>query len=186
MKTTLIGLTGPMGCGKDTVADFLIKDFGFKKHSFALPLKQAAAAALGVGIEFFQSQEMKKQIIPHWDFTPREFLQRLGTDLIRNNIRQDFWIHRIKFELQNANGEFIPGRHVITDCRFEDEAAFIRSGGVLIHIHRPGLERSNGSTHASEAGVIGTIGDFELVNASDLKDLRHTVYTMMTQMGIYP
>lgn len=182
-KTTLIGLTGPMGCGKDTVADILVKDFGFKKYSFADALKQAAAAALGIGMEWFHSQEMKKQIIPHWGFTPREFLRRLGTDLIRNNIREDFWIHRLKFGLQDVMGGFMPGRHVITDCRFEDEAEFIRSNGALIHVTRPGF---GASAHASEAGVEFKPKDIRIDNIGDLQALRGYVHCVLAGMRIYP
>lgn len=40
MKPILVGVVGNAGSGKDTAANFLVKEFGFKQLSFAAPLKQ--------------------------------------------------------------------------------------------------------------------------------------------------
>jgi dephospho-CoA kinase len=42
----LIGLTGPAGCGKDTVAGFLCIVHGFVQVSFAKPIRNALEPCL--------------------------------------------------------------------------------------------------------------------------------------------
>ena len=45
---TIIGLTGPAGCGKDTVADLLRTHTGFYKHAFADHLRNEVCTAFGI------------------------------------------------------------------------------------------------------------------------------------------
>ena len=43
----LIGLVGLIGSGKDTVAEFLVKEHKFQRDSFAKSLKDAVSAIFG-------------------------------------------------------------------------------------------------------------------------------------------
>jgi hypothetical protein len=43
----IIGICGPIGSGKDTIADILIKERGYIKLSFASALKDAVSAIFG-------------------------------------------------------------------------------------------------------------------------------------------
>jgi hypothetical protein len=44
----IIGLAGEKGCGKDTVAAYLVKNYEFERRAFADPLKRSVAALLGI------------------------------------------------------------------------------------------------------------------------------------------
>lgn len=43
----IIGITGLIGSGKDTIADYLITSHSFKRLSFASSLKDAVSAVFG-------------------------------------------------------------------------------------------------------------------------------------------
>ena len=47
-KQTIIGLTGPAGCGKNTVADLLTKHLGFVQCAFADPLRREIEEAFSI------------------------------------------------------------------------------------------------------------------------------------------
>jgi len=62
---------------------------------------------------------------------------------------------------------------VISDVRFENEAAAIRSaGGVIVHIYRRPMMSDS---HVSEAGVEFRAGDFIVRNAGALSEFVNSV-----------
>jgi hypothetical protein len=157
----LIALTGLPRSGKDTLAGFLRGHY-FVCLAFADPLKDAAAILLGR-----ERWEMngegdfdREAVLPEWGFTTRDFLQRFGTEVMRDNFGQDFWLKHMR----NRIGK---GNIVITDCRFENEAALVRElGGIVVEIRRPGCVKSG---HVSDAGVVP---DRYVYNDSTLEHLK--------------
>jgi hypothetical protein len=83
----LVGITGFMLSGKDSVADFIIskthEDMVFKKYSFAKPLKETAMVLFGWSEEQVYDQDLKSIVDPVWGISPRQALQYLGTDVMR-------------------------------------------------------------------------------------------------------
>lgn len=65
----LIGLSGPAGCGKDTVADYLVKQYGFVKFSFSDLLYKEVSDAFNVPVEELQDRRNKDR--PHPQLTAR-------------------------------------------------------------------------------------------------------------------
>jgi len=62
---------------------------------------------------------------------------------------------------------------VISDVRFENEAAAIRAtGGVIVHIYRRPMMSDS---HVSEAGVEFRAGDFIVRNAGALSEFVNSV-----------
>lgn len=149
----LIGLHGKAGCGKTTVGDYLAGSQGAIPLSFALPLKLAATELFAVEFDYFESQDLKNTKLYEWDLTPREILQKLGTEGMRNLFGQDFWLKRMHLELDanTYDGDLV----VITDCRFQNEVDFIKdNGGIVIHLTRAGADGNIGiQNHASEADL---------------------------------
>ncbi len=134
----IIGIIGAIGSGKDTIADYLIAEHGFKKLSFARRVKDAAAAVFGWDRELLEgatkeSREWREQVDPFWDLTPRLALQKIGTEMFRQHIRDDIWIKGVEKDLVAERSQSF----VITDCRFQNEIdAIRRAGGRLIYVER--------------------------------------------------
>lgn len=92
------------GCkesGKDTFGKMLAEAFAkdgwnAEMMSFADPLKQAARHLLGIPLEVLRGSAEVKEDPKHavYGKTPRKWLQWLGTEIGRDMIDQDLWVHR--------------------------------------------------------------------------------------------
>lgn len=144
----LIALTGLPRSGKDTFATRLVERYGFVRRQFSDPLKEAAAILLDRPLSQMRGENGfdREDVLPEWGFSVRWFLQMLGTECMRDTIRRDFWVHRMRNYLVDALAPV-----VITDCRFDNEVALVHQfGGIVIEIVRPGLTASG---HMSDRGV---------------------------------
>jgi hypothetical protein len=161
-QVKIIALTGLPRSGKDTLAGYLWQRHEFHAVAFADPLKDAAAILLNRP-RFQMNGEQgfdREAVLPEWGFTTRDFLQRFGTETMRNNFGQDFWLKHMRNRLSY-------GSYVITDCRFENEAALVRElGGIVVEVKRPGCVKS---AHVSDAGVVA---DRYVYNDSTLEHLK--------------
>jgi len=165
----VIGIAGPARCGKDTTADLLLKRCPtYRKASFADPIKEMLKTGLGLTDDQLWGDN-KEEIDPRYSVSPRYMMQTLGTEWGRLLINSEIWV--IAMEKQICNGMIIP------DVRFENEAAFIRKWGTLIHITgRGGIE----GEHASESGVPFCPGDIIIYNGGTVEDLEAQLKEAMT------
>lgn len=168
----LIAFTGLPRSGKDSAADWLALRYQYRVMRFSDPLKEAAAILLGRPVWQMQGGGGfdREAILPEWGFSTRYFLQRFGTEAIRDNFGADFWVKKMRHAIRGSNDS----RIAISDCRFENEAAMVRElGGIVVQVWRPGVE---GSSHASDAGVIA---DLMLFNDGTLLQLRDKVNSLI-------
>ena len=140
----IIGITGLIGSGKDTVANYLTTFHGFKRESFAASLKDAVSNVFGWDRELLEgsttySREWREQIDPWWaerldmpNLTPRWILQYWGTEVCRKSFHDDIWIASVENKLRNTKDNI-----VISDCRFVNEIKSIKNaGGITIRVVR--------------------------------------------------
>lgn len=140
----ILGITGLIGSGKDTVADYLCANHNFKRMSFAATLKDAVASVFNWDRQMLEgstkeSREWREQVDQWWsdrleipNLTPRWVLQQWGTEVCRKNFHNDVWVASVENKLRN-NQENI----VITDCRFPNELEAIkRSNGITARVYR--------------------------------------------------
>ena len=140
----IVGVAGFIGSGKDTIADYLITFKGFRRMSYAEPLKDAIASIFGWDRELLEgttkySREWRDTIDPWWaerldiaHLTPRWVLQQWGTEVGRRAFHDDIWIASIENKLRSVKDDI-----VISDCRFPNELKSIkRAGGITIRVLR--------------------------------------------------
>lgn len=161
----VIGICGPAGVGKDTVADYLCKVHGFRRVSFAAPIYDMLTA---LGFPAPATREEKEAIHPMWGFSWRHAAQTLGTEWGRS-LDKDIWlkllVRRIK---DSAHCKF-----VISDVRFENEAHTIRdNGGTLLHLSGRAADLGERANHASEVPVaVEEAYDWQVDNSGSMEDL---------------
>lgn len=166
----LIGLCGPAGAGKNTVADVL----GWRQTAFASPLYRMVAAMTGLSVQRLQDRSLKERPIEWLGKSPRQLLQTLGTEWGRGLVADDVWIKATMHEIEPwlAAGENV----CITDVRFDNEAVAIRqAGGRVIRVARAGCLSGDTASHVSEAGISPLLVDAEIDNSGGLDDLRDAV-----------
>jgi hypothetical protein len=195
--TTIIGICGFIGSGKDTAADYLVNFHEFRRDSFAATLKDAVAAVFSWDRELLEgrtkaAREWREQIDPWWaerlnmpNLTPRWVLQWWGTEVCRRSFHDDIWIASLEARLRNAKDNI-----VISDCRFPNEIIAIKNaGGKVIRVVRGedpewydvAVETNQGNfnhmataypdVHASEWAWVGTNFDAVINNNSTVDDL---------------
>tara|TARA_B100000683_G_scaffold276441_1_gene330470 strand:- start:2269 stop:2880 length:612 start_codon:yes stop_codon:yes gene_type:complete len=130
----IIGICGLIGCGKGTVGDILVDDYGFTKLSFADKLKDGVATVFNwdramLEGDTVESREWRESQDDFWTketgrtITPRLVLQEFGTDCMRKGFDNGIWVSLVKQELvRYPNKNF-----VIPDVRFPNEANMIKS-----------------------------------------------------------
>ncbi|NCA22271.1 MAG: hypothetical protein EBS86_14175, partial [Crocinitomicaceae bacterium] len=157
----IIGLNGLAGSGKDTIADFLVEYYNFKKLSFATVLKHIIAIIFSWNREkldgLTEQDRLWRETTDEWwssalnipNFTPRYAMQNIGTNLFRHHFNNNIWIlsmqRKIEIFLQSKKENI-----VITDCRFENEIEFVKKiGGIVVLVKRNTSQVSK-MTHESE------------------------------------
>jgi hypothetical protein len=196
----LIGINGKIGSGKDTVgkiiqhltSNWFDEEFvdthmldirsSWEIKKFAGKLKQIASLLSGIPVKRFEDQEFKqKQMAEGWDMTYRTFLQKLGTEAMRNGLHTNVWVNAlfanynaIGYKYKDCDYKVIQGKWeypnwIITDLRFPNEIeAIVERKGITIRVNRPGISLLD---HPSETSLDNAEFDYTIVNDSTIEDL---------------
>ena len=150
-KQLLVGLCGPAGSGKDTVADLLVKHGSFDRYTLAMPLKMGLLAMLGISLETWNDRVAKEAVIPWLGKSPRQVAQTLGTEWGRQHVHPDLWV-KLMLRRWDVVRHSVSPRLVVTDVRFDNEAsAIVEAGGTVWRVERD--EVAPVADHVSEKGV---------------------------------
>lgn len=176
-KRLIIGLAGRKGSGKSTAAAHLVEYHNFVEYSFATPLKAGIGEMFGLSYAQLHDPVEKEVPDEFWGVTPRKLMQVVGTELFREALPkvlpelkldgETIWIRRFRqwIDRMPANRDV-----VISDVRFSDEAAAIRSlGGQVWLVDRPSLDTTIDG-HTSEQPLENY--DCSLLNNRTLQHFR--------------
>lgn len=172
----LIGLHGRLQAGKDTTYERIARMcegiYRVEQLSFANPLKDSAAALLGITREELERMKVDPGVsisvrVPLDEFgyryrtvtlTGREYLQRYGTESHRDVFGDDFWVRQAMDKVTQLGTVY-----VVTDVRFPNEVAAIQDrGGYLAHVIGPEGVAAGG--HSSEQALPDDVFDFVIDN----------------------
>lgn len=222
----IIGISGRIGSGKDTTAmiiQLLTDPLGFNKDEimemirqnktsnhcvfrnkkFAGKLKEIASILTGHPVELFESIDFKNSKMDDcWgDMTYREFLQKLGTEAIRDNIHNEAWVNALFSDyklidlnlylikhggdkekaLEDQKSDGLP-KWVISDVRFPNEFNAIKQrDGIVVRVQN-GKETEGG--HISETALDLFQFDYILNNKGTINDLIVEVEKMLIHFNI--
>jgi hypothetical protein len=152
----IIGLIGKKQAGKDTIADYICKEFGFVKIGFADALKDVIL----ILYPQLTKEDITDPILKEKPLTflqgksPRKLLQEIGTDVFRNHFDTDIWINIVRQKLSTLR----PDQNVvISDIRFQNELDMITDFQMsetvkIFHIIRETID--SGDTHITENSCI--------------------------------
>jgi hypothetical protein len=140
----IIGISGFIGSGKDTIADYLVNHHEFRRESFANTLKDSVSVIFGWDRLMLEgrtksSREWREQVDSWWanrlnipELTPRWVLQHIGTDVLRNHFHDNIWVASLENKLRKTKDNV-----VISDVRFPNEILAIKnSGGICVRVKR--------------------------------------------------
>jgi hypothetical protein len=180
----VIGLTGAAGAGKDTAAALLCdiaaaSGLDARVAAFADPIRAMLRPI--VPAEYMQDRMLKEQPVPGLTQSYRELAQTLGTDWGRQQ-NPGLWVALAELayakqcaEREGWTASQRPLLYILTDVRFENEAAWVRShGGTIICIQRAARPQLAATTagHVSEQGWTQLRADYTLTNDARIGDLR--------------
>ena len=173
---------------------------------YAGKLKQIGSLLCGIPKEKFEDQEFKNSLMSEdWgSMTYREFLQKLGTEAIRNNIHTNAWVNALfadyvpvkkKVQVDDVDEriEQLPN-WIITDLRFPNEYEAVKQRkGICVRVHRftdvvrgevngiPSVsfkETGQPPLHPSETALDNHYFDFTIENSGTLDDLKADVVVL--------
>lgn len=172
---------------------------------FAWKLKEIASILTGIPVHMFEDQEFKKTNLgPEWAtwktndgkppkegdagigkfMTVRDFLQKLGTDGLRDGLHTNVWVNALfadydstSFTAFGDDEVILDPKWIITDCRFPNEAEAVKSReGIIIRVNRTGVKATN--AHPSETSLDDWDFDYVIDNDGSMEDLLEKVKTI--------
>lgn len=170
---SIIGISGKKQHGKDTIADYLVHNYMYRKMSFADPLKKVCSVIFGFTKEQMSDSKLKETPDARWKVSPRQALQFVGTDLFRNHfgalcpaVSEHIWVEAMRSRIDKRELTVIP------DIRFKDELDLIHElGGIVVNVVRDSVESTD--KHVSEKAVEGY--DISIKNNGTIQSLYQEV-----------
>jgi len=189
----IIGIAAKARVGKDTFADFLVKEFEEKdifllRIAFADELKTLCMEYFNLTPDQVYGDLKEKMTHlgknesgrlglssnPDDYWTPREIMQHVGSFYRR--IDYDFWVNQldkqVKMFYTRPDGV---KNFIITDVRHVNECEYVKKNGILIKLIRGEEQKIHGMSHESEIALDDKPDDyFDIIlhNNGTLDDLR--------------
>lgn len=219
----VIGISGRLGSGKDTVGKLIqymtaedvaagclgrirgglsidgYHNSDFENKKFAGKLKLVGSILSGVPVEMFEDQDFKKlDMSPEWEMTYREFLQKLGTEAMRDGLHTNVWVNALFADYKGfvkewdefGNDTLVEYPNwIITDMRFPNEMDAVKDKvGVTIRVNRPvhALSQENNAVqlHPSETALDNADFDYVIENSGSFDDLMVKVEAILKKEQI--
>ena len=214
----IIGINGKIGAGKDTVGTIIQgliltnKNQFFEIKKFGGKLKQIASILTGIPVKKFEDQEFKTNLLdvqwgtvkdiplnsipPFADMqfnvmmTVREFLQKLGTEAMRDGLHKNVWVNALfadykEYRRKVEDEEYVKEypNWIITDLRFPNELDSVeKRDGITIRVTRSHEKNKNtAKLHPSETALDKAVFDYEILNDGTMEELVQKVREILIE-----
>lgn len=179
----ILGISGYANSGKDTFADALVDNYGYKKVAFADPIRDVLLDMNPIlMVEDGKPVHLKTMVDTHgWDESKdlypqvRQLMVNIG-QAMRNNVSHRVWIDAALRRIKSSD------RVVFSDIRQLNEAQILKDtlGAELIYIHRPGI----GPANSQEAQSLPPgLFSWNVVNDKDITALRAKADILMSRIS---
>lgn len=216
----IIALSGRAGSGKDTVGKLIqyltaedvsthflkrvraglsidgYHNSSFENKKFAGKLKLIGSILAGVSVEDFEDQDFKKLPMSlEWEMTYREFLQKLGTEAMRDGLHKEVWVNALFADYKATVKEWDDLGNdklveypdwIITDMRFPNELDAVQlREGITIRVNRDnGTRAIDTNPHPSETALDDAKFDYVIENDGTLDELVEKVRAILIREKI--
>jgi dephospho-CoA kinase len=156
MGIMTLGVTGPIGGGKDTFCDYA----GATKIGFADKLKEVCHNLTGHDYNIRDTKD--SEVLP--GVTGRKLLETIGATM--RALNKNYWVDIALEKAKRYDNVVIP------DTRYDNEVEAIRKlGGKIVRINRPGCQRTG---HESDNWDKLDV-DYEIDNSGTLEEFHENI-----------
>jgi hypothetical protein len=176
----IIGLSGYAQTGKDTIADYLVKNYGFTRVAFADPIREAVyrlnpniniADMRGIPIAT-AVDKLGWETVKVESQDARWLLQRMGTEVGREIFGENFWVDQAMKKALEYD------KVVITDVRYPNELeAILGHSGAVWRVIKDDTGAVN--RHASESALDDFQFEYIIFNNDTKEDLYRSIDDLM-------
>jgi hypothetical protein len=192
----ILGLTGVRGSGKDTLADYLVERYDFKKIAFADPIREKVKFLLQLKTDKEYDTIKRAQLFwdkdhdlfrydairPRYDaLDGRHLVREIGMLMLSYDKNQ--FTNYVTTEISRNVSKF---HYVVTDLRMEHEHDCLKR--LDAYIVKINTGKVNTDDHVTEVGFDGERCDYTIDNIDrDLQMFEFNVDTMMQErFNVYP
>ena len=183
----ILGLTGPPGSGKDTLADYLVEKYNFKRVAFADPIRAQVKFLLQLKTDN-EYDIVKRSNLLMLNHPGREHLidgrhlvREIGMLMLSYDKRQF-----CQYVVDTINSDQ-PNNYVVTDLRMQHEYDCLKDE-LKADIIKISIKKSIEDKHITEIGFVDREVDYVIDNSvRDLDTLKINIDNMMkTRFNVYP
>jgi len=176
-KPSIIAICGYKRSGKDTIAEYLTKNYNYNHYKITDKLRKVVQLLFNLNDNDY---EKNKEINDtRWNTTPRKIMQFIGTEVFQYkiqelipNISRNFWIKSLLSDelINNINNN--NHKIVISDLRFIHEYENLKQLNIpLVIIKVTNNKIKNIDNHISETEHLKIPIDYEIENNGTLQQL---------------
>ena len=189
MESLIIGFGGEAGHGKTTCANiaeawFLENGYSVKVISFADKLKEVCKIMFRLSDKDLNTQIGKSTYRYNLRTTPREIMQKFGTEVCREGIirhlptfsegGRTIWTWNVERDILESTVDVI----LIPDVRFPDELEMLRNFGcIFINVIRSQQVDTDKQKHSSETGLPDA--DYVIMNDGSMTELEEKITSLL-------